>query len=112
LSIFFQAEDGIRYRNVTGVQTCALPISGHGELYRPTVTAAMARGWDSPEGRRQFVPVTLAGSPDAGYQATPLGPPERPTLNAMSRANALAVIPERTAAVAVGDSFACLVLES
>src|SRR5699024_11547772 len=26
---FFQAEDGIRDRNVTGVQTCALPIS-HG----------------------------------------------------------------------------------
>src|SRR5699024_11399894 len=25
---FFQAEDGIRARNVTGVQTCALPISG------------------------------------------------------------------------------------
>src|SRR5699024_11294780 len=24
--IFFQAEDGIRDRNVTGVQTCALPI--------------------------------------------------------------------------------------
>src|SRR5699024_11859141 len=26
---FVQAEDGIRDRNVTGVQTCALPISGH-----------------------------------------------------------------------------------
>src|SRR5699024_5151137 len=25
--VFFQAEDGIRARNVTGVQTCALPIS-------------------------------------------------------------------------------------
>src|SRR5699024_11861881 len=25
-SFFFQAEDGIRGRNVTGVQTCALPI--------------------------------------------------------------------------------------
>src|SRR5207249_6827808 len=25
---FFQAEDGIRDRNVTGVQTCALPIWG------------------------------------------------------------------------------------
>src|SRR5699024_11356072 len=24
--VFFQAEDGIRDRNVTGVQTCALPI--------------------------------------------------------------------------------------
>src|SRR5699024_11809069 len=28
---FFQAEDGIRDRNVTGVQTCALPISPLGE---------------------------------------------------------------------------------
>src|SRR5699024_12014091 len=26
LSIFYQADDGIRDRNVTGVQTCALPI--------------------------------------------------------------------------------------
>src|SRR5437868_12970002 len=28
---FFQAEDGIRDRNVTGVQTCALPISGEAD---------------------------------------------------------------------------------
>src|SRR5688500_19118585 len=28
-SFFFQAEDGIRDYKVTGVQTCALPISGH-----------------------------------------------------------------------------------
>src|SRR6266704_6180915 len=27
MCFFFQAEDGIRARNVTGVQTCALPIS-------------------------------------------------------------------------------------
>src|SRR5699024_11730499 len=26
-NLYFQAEDGIRDRNVTGVQTCALPIS-------------------------------------------------------------------------------------
>src|SRR5437868_15421496 len=32
---FFQAEDGIRGRNVTGVQTCALPISS------PTWTASL-----------------------------------------------------------------------
>ena len=32
---FFQAEDGIRDRDVTGVQTCALPISGFdGERFR------------------------------------------------------------------------------
>src|SRR5256885_7935893 len=29
LFFFFQAEDGIRDYKVTGVQTCALPISGH-----------------------------------------------------------------------------------
>src|SRR5699024_11874470 len=29
LFFFFQAEDGIRDRNVTGVQTCALPIFVH-----------------------------------------------------------------------------------
>src|SRR5690606_40034807 len=30
---FFQAEDGIRDFHVTGVQTCALPISEHGLEY-------------------------------------------------------------------------------
>src|SRR2546430_5396071 len=30
LCFFFQAEDGIRYLTVTGVQTCALPISREG----------------------------------------------------------------------------------
>src|SRR5438128_10364756 len=31
---FFQAEDGIRAATVTGVQTCALPISGRRECSR------------------------------------------------------------------------------
>src|SRR5699024_12176761 len=30
---FFQAEDGIRDRNVTGVQTCALPIYINKNIY-------------------------------------------------------------------------------
>src|SRR5699024_3235412 len=38
-SFFFQAEDGIRVRNVTGVQTCALPISRFNKL----TTALAAR---------------------------------------------------------------------
>src|SRR5699024_11752721 len=36
MCFFFQAEDGIRDRNVTGVQTCALPISDDG---KPAVAA-------------------------------------------------------------------------
>src|SRR6266853_3451181 len=44
---FFQAEDGIRYLTVTGVQTCALPISslearGH-EAIEARVTSAHDR---------------------------------------------------------------------
>src|SRR5699024_11984114 len=34
---FFQAEDGIRDRNVTGVQTCALPISEPSPVFQPIV---------------------------------------------------------------------------
>src|SRR5690606_41803592 len=41
---FFQAEDGIRDFHVTGVQTCALPISP----WWPTTTTVRAR----PSGRR------------------------------------------------------------
>src|SRR5699024_11957984 len=40
VTFFFQAEDGIRDRNVTGVQTCALPISNH----RKQVMEIMSRG--------------------------------------------------------------------
>src|SRR6266852_7208045 len=41
---FFQAEDGIRYATVTGVQTCALPISrssnrGHSLPTSPSTAA-------------------------------------------------------------------------
>src|SRR5207249_8433079 len=39
---FFQAEDGIRDRNVTGVQTCALPISIEGAGLEPGKDVAIA----------------------------------------------------------------------
>src|SRR5207248_7479746 len=40
---FFQAEDGIRDRTVTGVQTCALPISDT-ERYARFFREMLARG--------------------------------------------------------------------
>src|SRR5207249_5940183 len=40
---FFQAEDGIRYRNVTGVQTCALPILTTRALFDAMVEVAAER---------------------------------------------------------------------
>src|SRR5699024_12084763 len=50
---FFQAEDGIRDRNVTGVQTCALPIwSGdHSGRCKPRRDGAGRRPLIHPEWR-------------------------------------------------------------
>src|SRR2546430_6298824 len=40
---FFQAEDGIRYLTVTGVQTCALPISIFSSTAATAASAAKCR---------------------------------------------------------------------
>src|SRR5258707_1517572 len=43
LSVFFQAEDGIRDIGVTGVQTCALPISIGRDISRTIELAISAK---------------------------------------------------------------------
>src|SRR5207248_8474844 len=54
---FFQAEDGIRDRTVTGVQTCALPIFGErhacGQLLRGGVVLQRPVWRVVPHGRRR-----------------------------------------------------------
>src|SRR6266508_6102160 len=57
VSFFFQAEDGIRDGHVTGVQTCALPIS----------TPACPR--PPPQGRRAHNP--LVGDPRPSAPSSP-----------------------------------------
>src|SRR6476661_10126541 len=61
---FFQAEDGIRDSSVTGVQTCALPISTRG--CRATARPASTTSWRTPpprrsEERREGKSVDLGG---------------------------------------------------
>src|SRR5215510_14437471 len=50
LGFFFQAEDGIRDGHVTGVQTCALPISGAGP--RTCGSSSPRRPWRTRGPRR------------------------------------------------------------
>ena len=69
-------------------------------------------GWDSPVGRREFVPVHLTGSPAQGYRAEPTSEPGRTSLLGLAWANAIAVVPEDTGLVAAGSSLHCLLLES
>src|SRR5689334_24139772 len=67
---FFQAEDGIRDGTVTGVQTCALPISrpaGRETLLLPRQPAALTGGEDLDLDRgaeRQRPPPALDRDPD------------------------------------------------
>src|SRR5699024_11575766 len=59
---FFQAEDGIRYRNVTGVQTCALPIVIPKVIFTVVSSCIAAYGFgrfDFP-GRKIMFSVMLA----------------------------------------------------
>src|SRR5699024_12195739 len=73
LSFLFQAEDGIRDRNVTGVQTCALPISAGAGPRRPACAGWCGR---PRAGRRVRLPLrTAAGT--AGSPRPWAGPPAR-----------------------------------
>src|SRR6266404_4203330 len=67
---FFQAEDGIRDKLVTGVQTCALPISSlaRSSRLRASVRSALSGGplttscpvaWASPSWRTMFLMLAL-----------------------------------------------------
>src|SRR5438034_5593604 len=62
-AFFFQAEDGIRVHCVTGVQTCALPISSCRQcLYRARQLALRASAWGLvPAASRRYRPRTLDG---------------------------------------------------
>src|SRR5687767_15190865 len=50
---FFQAEDGIRDKLVTGVQTCALPISRSPETRPRRRCRTRAEQWRAPTARRR-----------------------------------------------------------
>ncbi|GAA3796506.1 molybdopterin molybdenumtransferase MoeA [Cellulomonas soli] len=86
-------------------------MGGHADIFRPSVAAHATVGWPSPAGMRQFVPATVVGSPDDGYQVTPVGDPGSPSVQGLAQANALAVVGEQDLAVQAGQVVHCLVLE-
>src|SRR2546423_8996249 len=58
---FFQAEDGIRYKLVTGVQTCALPIWARERPSHTSKPMALA-GADHVKSTAPLVMLLLAGA--------------------------------------------------
>ncbi len=89
-------------------------MAGYSDLYRSSIAATSTVQWKSPVGIRQFVPAMITGSPDGGYLITPVGDPTRVedlTMGALSRANALAVVPEGQDRVESGSQLFCLILD-
>src|SRR6266704_3964838 len=66
VDFFFQAEDGIRDRNVTGVQTCALPIYS-----RQGRTGGRGGGTARSEKRTEAHPGRASRKTDAGSRRRP-----------------------------------------
>src|SRR2546430_8855701 len=68
---FFQAEDGIRDLTVTGVQTCALPISLVGASASPSTKAAIPSSSRSPRPAPSLYPAKA--SPSKASEDRPKG---------------------------------------
>src|SRR5205085_5990466 len=64
---FFQAEDGIRDLTVTGVQTCALPISDRAHHERVLRDAERAAGGESHVRRHRRELVERRAVPDEAH---------------------------------------------
>lgn len=95
----------------TFVRPVLRQISGRGGVHRASLPAAVRRGWRSPAGKREFVPVHITGSPKKGYQAEPTSEPGSTNLSGLAQANAVAVVPEGTVSVVAGDKLHCLLLD-
>src|SRR2546426_6568642 len=67
---FFQAEDGIRDYKVTGVQTCALPIS---RFSQPRPPPSCRRPWRSPGDSPRPGPTRRGGLPGRDRKSVVVG---------------------------------------
>src|SRR2546426_12707854 len=93
---FFQAEDGIRDYKVTGVQTCALPISASQARASTRLTCSSDRGRTIQRGTRPStaaltqaaVSSTKASRPTIAASAPWIGPARMLTLVRLERASA------------------------
>ena len=77
---------------------------------RPRVRAQTTAELSSPPGKRSFVRVQLEVRQGA-YVVTPVSGPGSHLLAGMSRANALAMVPEDVTSIAAGQAVEVLVLE-
>ncbi|WP_067780118.1 gephyrin-like molybdotransferase Glp [Actinomyces vulturis] len=96
----------------TFVRPVLRQIAGWSDLHRPSIPASVTKGWHSPLGKREFVPVHVTGSPTKGYRAEPCSESGVTRVSALAKANAIAVVPEDVVTVVSGDRLHCLLLDA
>lgn len=80
-------------------------LAGHPEPVEPLVERVAAEGWRSPAGRQQFLPVRFVGADGVA----PVGPGAH-HVSALTRADAIAVVPPEVEAVGSGDVVRVMVI--
>ncbi len=86
-------------------------LAGHTEFLRPMVTASAAQGWNSPQGRAQYMPVTIEGT-GSGTLVRPAaaGGSGSHLVAGLGQATGLALVPEDVTRVDEGDVLAVMLL--
>ncbi|MBD7998575.1 molybdopterin molybdotransferase MoeA [Oerskovia gallyi] len=80
-------------------------LAGHPEPVEPLVERVAAEGWRSPAGRQQFLPVRFVGADGVA----PVGPGAH-HVSALTRADAIAVVPPEVEAVGPGEVVRVMVI--
>jgi molybdopterin molybdotransferase len=84
------------------VRPALLRLQGR-SLERPVIRLRAGAGWRTPPGRRQYLPVTIDRADPAGWLAVPATSGGSHLAGGLGRAEAYAVVPAETDAVAAGD---------
>lgn len=85
------------------VRPALLAMQGRSDLARPVVTLPAARGWRTPPGRAQFLPVRIDRADPAQWRAVPATSGGSHLAGGLARAEAYAMVPAEVAAVEEGD---------
>jgi len=93
------------------VRPALLYMGGHGSIARPTVTGTVARGWSSPVGRQQYMPVVCErrGPETLVWPATSGGSGSH-LVAGLGQAEGLAIVPEDSDTVTEGDLLPVLLV--
>lgn len=86
-------------------------LGGHTDLFRTTISATAGVSWNSPAGRAQYMPVTLAGQGSRRVvHPAAAGGSGSHLVAGLAQAVGLAIVPENVTQIAEGDRVTVMLL--